>query len=265
LSMASPSANDVPQADRRRWQYSLGDLLLVTAGLAAVLATWRVFGGAAGPVQLGALIVAGSSILLSSIFARFRWPWLLGLVLWSVAFWYLFRVVPGMTGPRACLGVVAAGVFYLLAGLPVVIASIPGQKRWPWVLGALACVLVSVLVTRADPPSMLFIGAPVFVCYTAAALAWRKAESALLVIGLALVMGSLGVAVGVRIYSGAFLATSSPPGLEMTAEPAGIVYVLNDLLPRACVPVALLGAGLTLAALLSRRRQRARRETSDAS
>ena len=242
-----------PHESSHRWQYSLRDMLLVTLALSVLLGTGRAFGGRLGPVQLALVILAGVSVLAAGVFTRARWPWFLGLALLSLAAWFLtpsgwplmYRFLPaGLVG-----GVYAA------AGLPVILVSRPGEKSWPWMLGAVACFLAAALVTPPDPFSMLIAAAPLCLCYTLVALAWRKRKSALLVMGPLFLLGGLGTVLGG--YFVAHRAASRSTAVPIVRQVAPETF---DLLMSASAPVAQLGAVVTILGLLNRSHRRTERK-----
>jgi hypothetical protein len=108
------------QASTRRWQYSLRDMLAVMLALSVLLGAWRGFGGGVGAGELGLLIIAGTSLLLSGTFKRIRWPWFLGLVLCFLAVWFLLLFTPPVRLLKYMIAGSVSGV-YVAAGLPVLI------------------------------------------------------------------------------------------------------------------------------------------------
>jgi drug/metabolite transporter superfamily protein YnfA len=174
-----------------RWQFSLWDLLVLTLVVSVLMAAEQTFQGRLGPIELVLIILSAISILAAGIPSRARWPWYVGLVLCLVAAW-LLRLPPGIK-----VGVVGAlGGVYVLAGLPVVWPTSRSEKRWPWMQGAFGCFVVAALITAADPVSMLLVAAPLCLCYLAVAIAGKKRRSNLRVIGPAVLVVGLLVAIG---------------------------------------------------------------------
>lgn len=229
--MNQPQSTEIPlKVSRNAWQYGLRDILLVTLGLSVLLATGQAFGGAWGPIELGLVILAGTSVVLAAISARARWPWPVGLVVCFLAAW--FFAPPGRILRYAFVpGALVSGV-YAAAGLPVVLVSRRGETRWPWMLGAVACFLCPALVTPPDPFSTLIAAAPVCLCYALVALAWRRRKSALLVMGPVFLLGSAAIVLGSHFAA---------------SEPEATLHLLTSV-----YPVVLLGAAVTILAVLNR-------------
>jgi len=259
--MKCPQSTEIPlRASDHGWQYNLRDILLVTLAVSVLLGTGKAFGGLLAPVELGLVMLAGVSVLAAAVTTRFRWPWLLGFILLPLAAWLLtpsgwplkYRFLPaGLT----------AGV-YAAAGVPVVLVSRPGEKRWPWMFGAVACFLAPALVTTADPLSMLIAAAPLWLCYTLVALAWRRRRSALLVMGPVFFLGGVGIVLGSYYFSDRAARYSVATPAFNLLTPGAI-----DLLMSVSVPIAQLGAAVTILAMLNRSRPEAERDEqrSDAS
>jgi len=239
-----------PDESKHRWQFTLREILLVTLGLSVLLGTGRAFGLRCGLFELGLVILAGGSVLLAGICTRVRWPWLLGLVFPALGAWFL---TPSgwPLGHRFLPAGLMSGV-YAAAGVPVILVSRPGEKRWPWMLGAVACFLSPALVTPPDPFSTLIAAAPLCLCYTLVALAWRKRKSALLVMGPLFLLGGLGA-----VLASYFVAHRA--GSHSTATPIvrQVAPETVDLLMSASAPVAQLGAVVTILAMLNRSRPEA--------
>lgn len=248
----SHSTGVPPDESKHRWQFTLREILLVTLGLSVLLGTGQAFGGLLSLLELGLVLLAGMSVLAAGIFTRIRWPWLLGLVLLSLAAWFL---TPSgwPLGHRFLPAGLVSGV-YAAAGLPVILVSRPGEKRWPWMLGAVACFLAAALVTPPDPLSTLIVAAPLCLCYTLVTLAWRKRKSALLVMGPLFLLGGLGTVLGG--YFVAHRAASHSAAMPIVRQVAPEIV---DLLMSASAPVAQLGAVVTILAMLNRSRPGAER------
>lgn len=238
--MKQPHSREAPpNPSRHAWQYGLRDLLVVTLALSVLLATGRAFGGVLGTIELGLVILAGASVLIAGVFTRIWWFGLVGLVvcflLVGLVVYLLaasFLTLPGARPIRyVFLAAGAVSCVCAAAGMPVILVSRPGEKRWPWTFGAVACFLTPAVVTPPDPFSMLMAAAPVWLGYTLVTLAWRKRKSALLVVGPLFLLGSTAIVVGADFA--AFQATT-----------------LNLL--RSLYPVALLGAAVTIVALVNR-------------
>jgi hypothetical protein len=246
LPMKCPERTRIlPHASHRGWQYSLRDIFLVTLAASVVLGTGKAFGGVLGAIELGLVLLAGVSVLAAAVSARFRWPWLLGFVLSALAAWLLTPSGFPLRYRMLAAGLVS-GV-YGTAGLPVILVGRPGERRWPWMLGAVACFLTPALVTAADPLSMLIAAAPLWLCYTLVTLAWSRRRSALLVMGPVFLLGSLGMVLGSYCFSNrAEHYSAATPTLN--ALPPGAI----DLLMSASVPIAQLGAAVTILAMLTR-------------
>ena len=245
MNMAGPDPKSVClQASKRKWQYRLQDLLLLTLGISVLLGLWRVFGGGFGPTQVAALMAAAVFGLWAGWCTRRRRLWFAGLVLILLLAWSLG---PADWRIRLVIALPACGV-YLVAGLPVLIAATPDGRRWPWVLGSMICFLVPALITPVDPQSMLLVAAPLCLCYLFVAIMWRTWPSALRAMGPALVVFGAGLAVGGCIAPFGHLshATTTP-----APSYAAFVQTLAALALRTGVAVALLGLVVTLAALLS--------------
>lgn len=235
-----------------RWQFTLREILLVTLGLSVLLGTGRAFGGLLGPMEFGLVLLAGMSVLAAGIFSRAGWPWLLGLVYLSLAAWFLTPW--GWPLSRRFLPAGLVSGVYAAAGVPVILVSRPGEKRWPWMLGSVACFVAPALVTPPDPFSMLIAAAPLCLCYTLVTLAWRKRKSALLVMGPVFLLGGLGTVLG--SYFVARRAASHSVAIPIVRQVAPETV---DLLMSASAPVAQLGAVVTILGLLNRSRPRVER------
>ncbi len=246
----SQSTKIPPHESSHRWQYSLRDMLLVMLGLSVLLGTGRAFGGLLGRMELGLVLIAGMSVYIAGIFTRIRWPWLLGLVLLFLTGW--FSTPSGWPLRLRFLHPGVASAVYAAAGVPVILASRPGEKRWPWMLASVACFVAPALVTPPDPLSMLIAAAPLCLCYTLVALAWRGRRSALLVMGPVFLLGALGTVLG--SYFVAHRAASRSTAAPIVGQVAPEIV---DLLMIASAPVAQLGAVVTILAMLNRSRPRA--------
>jgi len=254
LPMKCPQSTEIPlHASDHGWQYSLRDIFLVTLAASVVLGTGKAFGGLLGPIELGLVILAGVSVLAAGILTRIHWPWILGLVLLSLAAWLLTP-----SGFPLRYRLLAAGLVsgvYATAGLPVILVSRPGEKRWPWMLGAVACFLAPALVTAADPLSMLIAAAPLWLCYTLVTLAWSKRRSALLVMGPVFFLGGVGIVLGSYYYSDRAAHSSAATPAFNPLPPVAI-----DLLMSASALIAQLGGAVTILAMLTRSRPEAERD-----
>ena len=119
------------------WQCGLRDVLAVILAVCVLLAASRVFSGGLGVLELGLLAISSTSVLLSGIFTRTRWPWPFALIFGLVALCSLAPVSLATKSALAC----AVSAAYLVAGLPAIIVAGTNTRLWPWMIGSVACFL----------------------------------------------------------------------------------------------------------------------------
>jgi hypothetical protein len=235
---------------RRRWQYGVADLLLLMLIVSVVLGVSRLFPGRVGPIELGIVMVAAISVLIAAVCSRVHWPWIFALLVLCVTLG-CFAPAPMPARLLIAAGILAVYVaaVYVAAGLPVILVSEPDRKRWPWVVGSLACFLTAAFITPPDPQSMLAVAVPLCSCYLLVAAVWRYSRSALLVIGPAMLVVGVGLAL-----VGQLAASQGLARWVAVHEPNSVAAAIagGGMPARIGVPIAVLGAVVAFAACFSR-------------
>ena len=69
-------------------------------------------------------------------------------------------------------------ILYSLAGLLIVAVFAPLLFTWPWMAGLAACFAIAMVLTPADPQSVLIVAVPLSAFYLLGVLFWKRSRSA---------------------------------------------------------------------------------------
>jgi len=85
----------------------------------------------------------------------------------------VLAVLAGKQGMPIGIGPAEFLVLAVLTGVALLSLMI-SRRRWRWVLGCVACFVVAMLLTPADPISTAFVAVVLCVVYTLCAMLWRN-------------------------------------------------------------------------------------------